>query len=285
MDSYQIKAYAKINLGLDVVGRMSNGYHEVRMVMQTVGVYDELELTRGGEGIRLTSDNNSIPLNKDNLIYKAAEIMKDEYHIREGIQIHLKKKIPIAAGMAGGSSDAAAVFKGINRMFDLGCSLKELFSLGVRVGADVPYCILGGTALAEGIGEKLTALTPAPECYVLIAKPDINVSTRYVYEHLDEEGIEFHPDIDGMVKSIEESSLQGILDRMGNVLENVTAAKYPIIGRLKNEMKKLGALNALMSGSGPTVFGIFIDEGEAAQAYERMKASGAVKQLFLTTFC
>lgn len=285
MDSYQIKAYAKINLGLDVVGKMENGYHQVRMVMQTVGICDELELKRGGEEIVLTADNSSIPLNKDNLIYKAADIMRNEYHIKEGIQIHLRKTIPVAAGMAGGSSDAAAVFKGINRMFDLGCSLEELYRLGVRVGADVPYCILGGTALAEGIGEKLTALTPAPDCFCLIAKPDLSISTRDVYEQLDREGIERHPDIDGMVRAIEESSLQGILDRMDNVLENVTAGRYPVIGRLKSEMKKLGALNALMSGSGPTVFGIFIDEGEAAQAYERMKASGAVKQLFLTTFC
>lgn len=285
MESYQIKAYAKINLGLDVIGCLENGYHEVNMVMQTIGVCDELELTRIREGIELLSESNEIPLNENNLIYQAVTIMKDEYQIKEGLRIRLKKRIPVAAGMAGGSSDAAAVFKGINRMFDLGCTLEELFHLGVRVGADVPYCILGGTAQAQGIGEKLTALTPAPECHVLVAKPDICVSTKDVYEHLDAAGITRHPDIEGMVEAIEKGSLQGILDRMGNVLEEVTVKKYPVIQRLKERMRDLGALNSLMSGSGPTVFGIFIDEDTLQNAYEKMKAQGDASQIFITTFC
>ena len=156
--------------------------------------------------------------------------------------------------------------------------------LGVNVGADVPYCVLGGTALAEGIGEKLTSLNTAPDCYVLVAKPPINVSTKYVYEHLDAEGIEEHPDIDGMVEAIWEESLQGILDRMGNVLESVTEKKYPIIAELKNKMKELGALNSLMSGSGPTVFGIFIDERIAREAFETLKKENPECQVFLTGF-
>lgn len=284
MESYQIKAYAKINLGLDVLRRLENGYHEVKMVMQTIGVCDELELKRTASGIRITADSKDIPVNENNLIYKAASIMKEEYGISDGLHIHLKKTIPIAAGMAGGSSDAAATFKGINRLFDLGCSLKDLFRLGVRIGADVPYCILGGTALAEGIGEKLTALTCAPECYVLVARPDIHVSTKYVYENLNVDRIAEHPDIDGMVAAIEESSLQGILDRMGNVLEDVTVRKFPVINRLKERMCSLGALNSLMSGSGPTVFGIFIHEDKAKQAYEQMKAEKDAKDIFVTAF-
>ncbi|MBQ8232193.1 MAG: 4-(cytidine 5'-diphospho)-2-C-methyl-D-erythritol kinase [Lachnospiraceae bacterium] len=284
MNSYQIKAYAKINLGLDVVRRLENGYHEVKMVMQAVGIYDELTLTRTEEGITVTTDKEELPTDDNNLIYKAAKIMMETYHIEGGIHIHLKKNIPIAAGMAGGSTDAAATFKGINRLYDLDCTLEELMKLGVKVGADVPYCVLGGTALAEGIGEKLTSLNPAPDCYVLVAKPPINVSTKYVYEHLDAEGIEEHPDIDGMVEAIWEESLQGILDRMGNVLENVTEKKYPIIAELKNKMKELGALNSLMSGSGPTVFGIFIDERIAREAFEALKKENPECQVFLTGF-
>ncbi|MBO4976796.1 MAG: 4-(cytidine 5'-diphospho)-2-C-methyl-D-erythritol kinase [Lachnospiraceae bacterium] len=284
MNSYQIKAYAKINLGLDVVRRLENGYHEVKMVMQTVGIYDELTLTRTEEGITVTTDKKELPIDDNNLIYKAAKIMMETYHIEGGIHIHLKKNIPIAAGMAGGSTDAAATFKGINRLYDLDCTLEELMKLGVKVGADVPYCVLGGTALAEGIGEKLTSLNPAPDCYVLVAKPPINVSTKYVYEHLDAEGIEEHPDIDGMVEAIWEESLQGILDRMGNVLENVTEKKYPVIAELKNKMKELGALNSLMSGSGPTVFGIFIDERIAREAFEALKKEKPECQVFLTGF-
>lgn len=284
MDSYQIKAFAKINLGLDVVRKLENGYHEVKMVMQTVGIYDELTLTRTQEGITVTTDHKELPTDDNNLIYKAAKIMMEEYHIPSGIHIHLKKNIPVAAGMAGGSTDAAATFKGINRMFELDCTLEELMRLGVRVGADVPYCVLGGTALAEGIGEKLTSLNPAPDCYVLVVKPDISVSTKEVYEHLDAEGITQHPDIDGMVEAIWEESLQGILDRMGNVLENVTVEKYPVIDLLKRRLRELGALNSLMSGSGPTVFGIFINERIAREAFEQMKAENPQCRVFLTSF-
>ena len=284
MDSYLIKAYAKINLGLDVVRRLENGYHEVRMIMQTVGIHDELMLKRTEKGITVTTDSGELPTDENNLIYKAAKLMLETYHIQSGIHIHLKKNIPVAAGMAGGSTDAAATFKGINRLFDLDCTLEELMKLGVKIGADVPYCVMGGTALAEGIGEKLTSLNPAPDCYLLVAKPDIQVSTKYVYEHLDAEGIKKHPDIDGMVEAIWEESLQGILDRMGNVLESVTVEKYPIIQKIKDRMRELGALNSLMSGSGPTVFGIFISERQAREAYVQMEKEGLAKQLFVTTF-
>ncbi len=285
MNEYQMKAYAKINLGLDVVRRLENGYHEVKMVMQTVGIYDVLSFERAESGIVITTDSGELPTDENNLIYKAARLMFQHYGIKAGVHIHLQKNIPIAAGMAGGSTDAAAAMKGINRLFDLGCDLRELMELGVQIGADVPYCVLGGTALAEGIGEKLTPLTPAPDCFVLVAKPDINVSTKYVYEHLDAAGIEQHPDIDGMVRAIEEGSLQGVLDRLENVLESVTVTAYPIIDTIKTRMKELGAVNSLMSGSGPTVFGIFTEEVKARQAYEMIKEEQLAKQVFVTRFC
>ena len=253
--------------------------------MQTIGIYDEIRFSKCKEGIHLMIEGGNVPADEDNLVYKAAKIMTDAYHIPSGIDIYLKKTIPAAAGMAGGSSDAAATFKGINRLFDLDASLEDLMHLGVRVGADVPYCILGGTALAEGIGEKLTSLNPAPECFVMVAKPDIAVSTKDVYEQFDAAQVDEHPDVDGMVEAIWEESLQGVLDRMGNVLESVTARQYPVIDKLKERMKELGALNSMMSGSGPTVFGIFVNERVAREAFEQMKSEKLVPQLFLTEFC
>lgn len=281
-EEYQIKAYAKINLGLDVVGRLPNGYHEVRMVMQTVGIYDVLTFEKTEQGIVITTDSEELPTGGDNLIYKAVKLMFDQYGITQGVRIHLEKNIPIAAGMAGGSTDAAAAMKGINELFALGCSKETLMELGVRIGADVPYCVMGGTALAEGIGEKLTALTPAPECYLLIAKPDINVSTKYVYEHLDADDSYEHPDIDGMVKAISEGNLDGVLERLGNVLESVTVAAYPVIDIIKRRMRELGAAGSMMSGSGPTVFGIFTEKEKAGEAFEQIKKEQLAGQVFVT---
>lgn len=285
MNEISMKAYAKINLGLDVVRRLENGYHEVKMIMQTVGIYDELTFQRQESGICITTDSGELPTNEDNLIYKAARLLMDKYQVQEGVRIHLQKNIPIAAGMAGGSTDAAATFKGINELFGLGASEDELKELAVKVGADVPYCIMGGTALAEGIGEKLTRLPNAPECILLVAKPDINVSTKFVYEHLDAAGVAHHPDIDGMITAIEEQDLAGVVNRLENVLETVTVPAYPIIATIKNKMLEMGAEGSLMSGSGPTVFGIFTDEGKAREAYEYIKSEGLAKQVFVTGFC
>lgn len=285
MSKLEIKAYAKINLGLDVVRRLENGYHEVKMVMQTVGIYDVLTFEKAAEGIVITTDSGELPTDENNLIYKAARLMKERYGVTEGVRIHLQKNIPIAAGMAGGSTDAAATLKGMNELFGLGVSQQELMEIGVKIGADVPYCVMGGTALAEGIGEKLTALKAAPDCFVLVAKPDINVSTKFVYEHLDAAGVAKHPDIDGMVEAIAQGSLQGILDRMENVLESVTILAHPIIDTIKSRMKELGAANSLMSGSGPTVFGIFADKEQAQAAYEQIKEEQLAKQIFVTTLC
>lgn len=284
MNSLTIDAYAKVNLGLDVVRRLENGYHEVKMVMQTVGIHDTLTLKKEAQGIKITTDSGEVPANEDNLVYKAAKLLIDNYGITEGVSIHLEKRIPVAAGMAGGSTDAAAVLRGMNTLFALGVSQEELQAQGVKLGADIPYCIMGGTALAEGIGEKLTRLPDAPDCILLVAKPDINVSTKYVYENLQLDKIEKHPDIDGMVEAIKTGDLAGVIARMDNVLQTVTEEKYTVIGELKRFMEENGALKALMSGSGPTVFGIYEDGAKAEAAKEKLEKLGLAKQLFVTTF-
>ena len=277
------KAYAKVNLGLDVIRRREDGYHEVRMIMQTVGICDVLTFTRQERpGIVVTTDKEELPGDESNLIYKAARLVTETCSVREGIKIELQKRIPMAAGMAGGSTDAAAVFHGMNEMFGLGMDEDEMYALGVKIGADIPYCVRGGTALAEGIGEILTKLPDAPACVVLVAKPDIDVSTKYVYENLHAESLEYHPDIDGMRAAIEEGDLRGMAERMGNVLETVTVNAYPVIREIKEVMKKSGAWNALMSGSGPTVFGIFGEEEKARKAYNEIAQANLAGQLFLT---
>ena len=282
MNEYQITAYAKINLGLDVVKRLPDGYHQVKMIMQSIGIRDELLLEKAGHGVTFTTDSEELPADESNLACRAARLMLEKYRISGGVRIHLQKNIPIAAGMAGGSADAAAVMKGMNRLFDLDAPLSQLMEYGVSIGADVPYCILGGTALAEGIGEKLTPLPPIPACRILAAKPDISVSTRYVYEHLDARGIPCHPDIDGMEAAVRAGDLPGILCRMANVLEAVTVPAHPVISTLKNRMLKLGAEGSLMSGSGPTVFGIFTDPQPALSALEQLQKDGLARQVFLT---
>lgn len=284
MTEYTLKAYAKINLGLDVTGKLPNGYHEVKMIMQSVGIYDELTLTKTDSGITIATDESELPTNEDNLIYRAAKLMFDTYSITGGVHIQLSKNIPIAAGMAGGSTDAAATMKGINRLYQLNIPTQELMRISVSIGADVPYCILGGTALAEGIGEILTPLAPAPSCHLLVAKPDINVSTKYVYEHLDASETLSHPDINGIVDAINMGSLQGIIERLGNVLETVTVEAYPIISDLKKQMLELGAAGSLMSGSGPTVFGIYTDAKSVQNAYEQIRKNPELKQVFVTSF-
>lgn len=282
MDRYQTRAYAKINLGLDVVKRLPNGYHQVKMVMQNIGIHDELTFEKAEQTVTIFTDSEELPTDENNLIYKAARYMLDKYSVPSGLRVHLSKNIPIAAGLAGGSTDAAATIKSINMLFGLGLSTEKLMEDGAAIGADVPYCILGGTALAEGIGEKLTPLPPIPACRILIAKPDISVSTKYVYEHLDLQAVTRHPDIDGMTAAIHAGQLHGITGRMENVLETVTIPAYPVIADIKRQMLRLGAENSLMSGSGPTVFGIFREETAADSAYREIADSGLAKQVFLT---
>lgn len=280
----RLRALAKINLGLDVLCRREDGYHELRMIMQTINMYDQLDMEISEErGIHITSNLPFIPTNENNLVYKAAKLLMDEFQVEQGLNVDLQKFIPVAAGMAGGSSDAAAAMIGVNRLFGLGLSVKELMKRGVKVGADVPYCLLRGTALAEGIGEKLRPLPPCPDCYVLIGKPGISVSTKFVYENLRANELKEHPPIDRMLEALQWHNLYKIADYMGNVLETVTIPKYPVIEEIKNHMKEHGALNAMMSGSGPTVFGLFDDKETAERACEELRASRLAKTVFLTT--
>lgn len=290
MDQITKYAKAKINLGLDVIRRRPDGYHEVKMIMQTVGIQDVLTITKSDrEGIMITANdtamNDQVPIDQNNLIYKVATMLMTAYPEKiNGVQIHLEKNIPVAAGMAGGSTDAAATFTGMNELFDLNLSTQELMKMGVKIGADVPYCILGGTAVSEGIGEILTPIAPPPSCYLVIAKPDLFISTKYVYENLKLTEDTIHPDIDGIRTAIEDRDLRKMSEKLENLLESVTETEYPIITELKRMMKDEGGLSALMSGSGPTVFGIFDSKGEAQQAYDTVRGSGLAKQVFLTTF-
>lgn len=285
MDSVTIKAMAKVNLGLDVLRRRENGYHEVKMVMQTVNLYDTLTFSKRKDGeIAITTNTGELPLDENNLIYKAAKLIFSYTQKEYGVSIHLDKQIPIAAGMAGGSTDAAATLLGLNTLYEFGLEKEELAGIGVKIGADVPYCIYGGTYLSEGIGEILTKLPDAPDCYVVIAKPQIGVSTKYVYENLHIETVKEHPDVDGMVDAIKAGTLDGVTQKMANVLETVTVKRYPEIDTMKQCLLKNGAENSLMSGSGPTVFGIFKEENKAKDALKELEKTGLVKQGFVTTF-
>lgn len=283
MEKMELRALGKINLGLDVLGRRENGYHDVRMVMQTVYLYDLITLKKKEEpGIELTTNLSFLPVNENNLAYRAAKLLMDEFGLPGGLLIRLEKHIPVAAGMAGGSSNAAAVLYGMNRLFSLGLTEKELMERGVTLGADVPYCILRGTVLAEGIGEILTPLPPMPRCQILLAKPPVNVSTRMVYEKLDACQIVNHPDIDGLIRGLQDQDLGKVASSMGNVLEEVTIGEYPVIDEIKRIMRESGALNAMMSGSGPTVFGIYADRAKARAAAARIREQKLAKQVYVT---
>lgn len=284
MNQIELKALAKINLGLDVLGRRENGYHDVRMVMQSIYLYDEVKLEKTAEpGITTVSNLSFLPTGDGNIAYKAARLLQEEFQITEGIKITLNKHIPVAAGLAGGSSNAAAVLFGMNRMFRLGLSQKDLMDRGVRLGADVPYCIMRGTVLAEGIGEKLSVLPAMPKCTVLIAKPPVSVSTKVVYEALDAKEITEHPDIDGIIEGLKNNSLKQVAACMGNVLEDVTVPMHPVIDQIKQEMKSSGALNAMMSGSGPTVFGLFESRADAREAQRRIREKSLTRQVYVTS--
>ena len=279
----RLRAFAKINLGLDILRKREDGYHEVRMIMQTIQMYDVLEMKKVKKpGISLSVNYPYIPSDERNLVYKAAKLLMDEFQVKEGVDIRLEKFIPVAAGMAGGSSDAAAAMVGINHLFKLGLSEKDLMDRAVNIGADVPYCIMRGTALAEGIGEKLTRIAQVPDCYVLIGKPGIGVSTKTAYESLQLDKIQSHPDIDGMIRDIENGDLLAMTDKMGNVFESGIIGKYPVIGEIKDLMEANGALKAMMSGSGPTVFGIFDDREKMEAAAAVLRQSDLAKTVFAT---
>ena len=290
MEKLNYKARAKINLALDVCRRLENGYHEIKTVMQSVNIYDELEFKRRRDPDIILSVDSRYELGDlgNNLIFRAAKFMKEYYGIRQGIEIHLKKTIPVAAGMAGGSTDAAATMLAMNEMFALKLDKEELMRQGLRLGADIPFCILGGTALAEGVGEKLTPLPAPPRASLLVVKPPIMVSTKRVYETLRVNQIAKHPDIDGMMAALEQGDIERVANYLENVMEAVTVKENSIIAEIKTMMTQQGAYNALMSGSGPSGFGIFAKEEEAQAAAKHirsaLKAKKMASQVFVTEF-
>lgn len=284
-ESVTIHAMAKINLGLDVLRRRENGYHDVKMIMQTVNLYDILNFRRNQEKkIIISCQDKELPLDSHNLIYKAASLFFEASGVEPGVTVSLEKNIPVAAGMAGGSTDAAATLLALNELYETGYSKEQLAETGVRIGADVPYCIYGGTCLSEGIGELLTPVPSTLNCHVVIAKPPFGVSTKYVYEHLHVDTVSHHPDIDGMVEAIKNADLKAMAEKMENILENVTAKDYPAIEEMKAVLREEGALNALMSGSGPTVFGIYEDETKAKRGLFKLRQMGLVEKGCVTDF-
>lgn len=286
MDELLLNAYAKINLSLDVLKRREDGYHDLRMVMQTIDVSDEIRLEKtNADGVfELSTNKPSLPCDEKNLMVKAAKLMWEKYHLPGGLRMHLTKNIPMAAGLAGGSTDAAAVFNGINRMYDCNASVSELQSLGVTIGADIPYCIVGGTYLAEGIGEMLTPLEELPEVPLVLIKPDFDVSTGYVYTHLTLDESTNHPIIEEQIRAIGASDMPKMASYMGNVLESVTVLRYPEIDRIKKDLTDLHSFGAMMSGSGPSVFGLFENAKMAKEAAGILRGKYPKAEVFVTSF-
>lgn len=275
-----IKAYAKINISLDVVGKREDGYHLLRMIMQNIDLYDLINIEKAANGINISSNKPYIPTDERNLGYKAAKLFMEKYNLQGGVDINIRKSIPVAAGLAGGSTDAAAVLKGIRSIYDMDVSDEELMELGLKIGADVPYCIMGGTALCEGIGEKITPLKSFKDHIMIVVKPPFGVSTKEVYQSLDISRIYKHPDTEGLIKAVEENDLKYVCGGMKNILENVTLRKHIILKDIKNEMLRMGALGAMMSGSGPTVFSFFDDMLKAQQCYDKFKMK--YSEVFIT---
>ena len=285
MNSISIKAYGKINLSLDVVGKRPDGYHNVAMIMQTVDICDTLTMSiRDDEKINITTDLEGLTCGEDNLVYKAIAMLREEFGITKGVDVHLEKKIPMAAGMAGGSADCAAAFKGMNALFDLGLDDKALMERGVKLGADVPYCVVGGTALCEGIGEVITPLKPLTKGHLVVVTPDVNVSTPWVYKNLVLNDETIHPDTELMLKAVEDGDIKLLAENMYNVLETVTKPAHEVIGDLEKIMMDGGALGSIMSGSGPTVFGIFDDESKAEVVCAKIKSDGQCRSCYVTSF-
>ncbi|NLZ83611.1 MAG: 4-(cytidine 5'-diphospho)-2-C-methyl-D-erythritol kinase [Clostridiales bacterium] len=283
MNSLTEKSYAKINIGLDVIGRRDDGYHNLRMIMQTIDLYDIVTVERSeSSGIYIKTNLSYLPTDKRNIVYKAAHTFLTKFNIKEGLRIDLSKNIPVAAGLAGGSSNGAVTLKLLNQMFNTGLSRNELMEIGLSLGADVPYCFLMGTALSEGIGEILTPIKPIPDCNILIVKPNISVSTKYVYSNLKLSSTSLHPDIDSMLTAIDNGDLNKLTKYMDNILQSVTIPKHPIIKDIKKQMEDLGARTALMSGSGPSVFGIYDDKMTAIKAYDYFNNGRYGYQVYLT---
>ena len=283
MNVIHIKALAKINLGLDVTGVREDGYHLVRMIMQTIDLFDWVTIRKSRyDKISLTSNLNFLPTDEHNIAYEAAALLKQDFPQVGGLELRIHKCIPVAAGMAGGSTNAAAVLFGMNKLYRLGLSRSRLMEYGLRLGADVPYCLMRGTALAEGIGERLTRLPPMPDCHILIAKPPVSVSTKLVYQALDACRHLEHPPIDAQLADLERQDLLALSHHMGNVLEHVTVPMHPEITQIRQMLLDQGAITARMSGSGPTVFGIFEAEERAVAAQESIRGSNLARQVYVT---
>ena len=277
----KIKAYAKINISLDIVGkRESDGYHLLRMIMQNIDLYDEISIVKQQEGITLSCNKSYVPTDSRNLAYKAAMLFKEKYNIKDGVHIDIVKNIPVSAGLAGGSTDAAAVLKLMNKIFEKNASHEELMDMGLKLGADIPYCISGGTALCEGIGEKITTLSPFKDKILVLVKPSFGVSTKEVYKSFNLDRVRVHPKTDSLIEAMENDDLYYVANNMKNLLENVTLRKHNILIKIKEEMNRYGAVGSMMSGSGPSVFAFFDDMLKAQRCYEKMKES--YKEVFLT---
>lgn len=274
MNSIDLKSRAKVNLSIDVIGKREDGYHLVEMIMQTIDLYDKLKITEIEENsILIKSNSLDIPLNEDNIMYKAVNLLKNQFNIEKGIEISIEKNIPVAAGMAGGSSNAAAVLVGLNKLWNLGLSENELKDIGLKLGADVPFCITGGSALAEGIGEELTNIKGLPEdLNILVCKPNIFVSTKEVYQSLNMDKVKRRPQNKELIDALQKEDVKFISENMVNVLEEVTSLKYSEIGQIEDIMIKNKALGSMMSGSGPTVFGLFDNKDCAIKAKEDLQA-------------
>ena len=267
MNSIRVKAYGKINIGLDVTGRRSDGYHLVKMILQTVNLYDEVLVRRQDEGITVKTNKPFLPCDERNLAYKAAQAVMERFPVSGGVRIDIGKNIPIAAGMAGGSTDAAAVLKAMDALFELHMEDTVMDEIALSLGADVPFCLRRGTWLAEGIGEELTRIPDMPSCFCLLVNPGFGVSTKQAYQKVDELSEPQHPDIDETIRALGRRSLEEVALSMGNILEQAVIPDHPEIGKIKQQMKELGALGAMMSGSGPTVFGLFENETLLERAY------------------
>ena len=268
-----VKGYGKINLTLDILGKREDGYHEVEMVMQSIELHDTVELEKIGEGIRLDVNVPGLEADERNLAWRAAQIMQREYPFAGGVHIRLTKRIPMAAGLAGGSADAAAVLKGMNRLYELGASEEDLCRLGAELGSDIPFCVLGGTMLSTGRGEVLERLRDFPDMAVVLVKPKVSVSTAWAYRNYDEEGAERHPDNRAVRRAIEAGDGKAVAKLLCNVLERVTIKEYPVIAQYKEMLLEQGALASLMSGSGPTVFAFVESEKEARRIASFMDRS------------
>lgn len=265
------KAYAKVNIALDVIGKREDGYHLLRMIMQAIDLYDEILIEKIYKGIKINCNKPYVPTDERNLAYKAAKLFMDKFNIKSGVNITINKNIPVSAGLAGGSTDCAAVLKLMNKMFKTNLSDQELMELGIKLGADVPYCIIGGTALCEGIGEKITKLKPFKDKILVLVKPPFGVSTKSVYQDFNLSKVVFHPNVEGLIKNIEEDNLEYVASNMKNLLENVTLSKYKEIISIKQSMIEYGSIGSMMSGSGPTVFAFFDDMVKAQRCYDIMK--------------